>query len=159
MSREHGPGPLKALEKNQVVISKSALYRSPAWSEAAVTAQLEGNPLYRPMLSLLSDNNKDKSLKLPADAKANQADESVLTAVVRLTANQRTAVIEQSKQLGIEPAVKDDGQTAWVLFLSATELDRLLESANQQEKLSIFWISPAKQSASSDRRVLIVNPY
>ncbi len=151
--------PLKAQEKNQVVISKSALYRSPAWSEAAVTAQLEGNPLYRPMLSLLSDNNKDKSLTLLADAKANQADESVLTAVVRLTANQRTAVIEQSKQLGIEPAVKDDGQTAWVLFLNATELDRLLESANQQEKLSIFWISPAKQSASSDRRVLIVNPY
>lgn len=149
----------KSQDKNQVLISKSALYRSPAWSEAAVTAQLDGNPLYRPMLSLLSDTSQDKSRKPQSDAKANQADESVLTAVVRLTANQRTAVIEQSKQLGIEPVIKDDGQTAWVLFLSATELDRLLESANQQEKLSIFWISPAKQSASGDRRVLIVNPF
>lgn len=149
----------KSEQKNQVLTPKSALYRSPAWSEAAVTAQLDGNPLYRPMLSLLSDSNKDKSLKLQSDAKANQADDSVLTAVVRLTANQRSAVIEQSKQLGIEPAIKDDAQTAWVLFLSATELDRILESANQQEKLNIFWISPAKQSASGDRRVLIVNPF
>ncbi len=151
--------PLKAQDKNQVLISKSALYRSSAWSEAAVTAQMEGNPLYRPMLSLLSDTKQDKSTKQQAAANANQADDSVLTAVVRLTANQRAAVIEQSKQLGIEPAIKDDGQTAWVLFLSATELDRLLDSANQQEKLSIFWISPAKQSASGDRRVLIVNPF
>ncbi len=151
--------PLKAQEKKQVLISKSALYRSSAWSDAAVTAQMEGNPLYRPMLSLLSDTKQDKLIKQQADSKANQADDSVLTAVVRLTANQRAAVIEQSKQLGIEPAIKDDGQTAWVLFLSATELDRLLESANRQEKLSIFWISPAKQSASGDRRVLIVNPF
>ncbi len=96
--------------KKTTLVTKALIFRSSAWTDDEMLAQLEANALLRHVKSLREKTNEQQSASLPQAQVA-----PVTLAIVSLEFEQRQKLFQLAQQIGLNANIQENEQTTYAI--------------------------------------------